>query len=290
MKFSKMHGLGNDYVYVDAAAEHVPDPAATARLVSDRHTGIGSDGLILVTKPAQGSGAHVGMRMFNADGSEAQMCGNGIRCVTKFAVDRGLASANPLRVETRAGTLEMRWTAGADGRVAEVEVDMGAPKIDEVAAEWNADAWRDALARRSCVLGSGWIAETGLAPGATVVSMGNPHIVFWVKRVARVPLESVGPAIECHAKFPDRINVHCVEVISRGEVRMRTWERGSGITQACGTGACAVCVAGVAEDRTDRSLLAHLPGGDLHLRWDAGDGRVRMRGPATHVFDGEWTA
>ncbi|MSR29363.1 MAG: diaminopimelate epimerase [Phycisphaerales bacterium] len=306
MKFSKMHGIGNDYIYVDAARERVVDPPALARAISHRNRGIGGDGLILVTPVSEGSLAHVAMRMFNADGSEAEMCGNGIRCLTKFAVDRGLAQANPLRVETRRGILETKWTRGVDGAVAEVEVDLGEPILEAgsmgvaiqgvgtaqriVGMEWTPDMWADALSGQSTRVDPSWLANAGVAPCASVVSMGNPHIVFWARDVGRVPLELVGGAIERHRFFPERINVHFVEVITRSEVRMRTWERGSGITQACGTGASAVCVAGVLEGRLDRTVLAHLPGGDLTLRWVEKDGHVRMIGPATHVFDGEWPA
>lgn len=285
-----MHGIGNDYIYVDGRHEFVDDAPALARVVSDRNTGIGGDGLILILPASEGSGADSRMRIFNADGSEAQMCGNGIRCVTKFVIDRGISSANPLRIETGRGVLEMRWWVASDGQVNEVEVDMGAPILAarEIGLHWPAvegsaqivaQPWPDAL---HC-------EGAGVEQSATVVSMGNPHIVFWCRDVARVPLETIGPVIERHPFFPQRINVHFVEVISPTELRMRTWERGSGVTRACGTGASAVCVAGVLEGRTERSVSIHLPGGDLALRWNEQDGRVRMRGTATHVFDGELT-
>ncbi len=290
MRFAKMHGIGNDYIYVDAAAEHIDDAPALARAVSDRHTGIGGDGLILILPATQGSGAHARMRIFNADGSEAQMCGNGIRCVTKFVVDRGMSIENPLRIETARGVLEMRWWLGCDDRVSDVEVDMGAPLLSahEIGLAW------PEVAGAAQIVARNWpqtlhCDDARVESGATLVSMGNPHIVFWCGDVARVPIEVVGPAIERHRFFPQRINVHFVEVLSRTELRMRTWERGSGVTLACGTGASAVCVAGVLENRSDRAVRIHLPGGDLDLKWDAQDGRVRMRGPATHVFDGEFT-
>ena len=308
MRFSKMHGIGNDYIYVDAVREDVIDPAALARAVSDRHTAIGGDGLILIGAPSVESKAHANMRIFNADGSEAQMCGNGIRCVTKFVVDRGICDENPLRIETGRGVLEMEWWVGSDGNVCDVEVDMGEPILGAaaigvrwpgingesqiVARPWTEAMWHDAIVgmvdARSTTGDTKWLKSCGVQPIATVVSMGNPHIIFWCDDVAKVPLESIGSAIERHAFFPERINVHFVQVLGRDELRMRTWERGSGITLACGTGASAVCVAGVLEGRGDRAVRIHLPGGELLLRWDESDGRVRMRGPAVHVFDGEW--
>ncbi len=304
MPFSKMHGIGNDYVYVDLSQCPIDNPAEVARAVSDRHTGIGSDGLILIDHPSRGVDAHARMRMFNADGSEAQMCGNGIRCVTKFVVDRGISSENPLRVETGRGVLEMQWWLGEDGFVSEVEVDMGAPILDIasmsvrwpgvlggariIGAPWTVAMWSDALGAQGITRGVDWVTSAGVESVATVVSMGNPHIVFWCRDAAAVPIDSVGVAVERHAYFPQRINVHFVQAISRRELLMRTWERGSGVTLACGTGASAVCVAGVLEDRCDRAVAVNLPGGKLSLRWDEFDGRVRMRGSATHVFDGEW--
>ncbi len=290
MRFAKMHGLGNDYIYVDGASERIDDPAALARAVSPRHTGIGADGLILILPASAGTHADGRMRIFNADGSEAQMCGNGIRCVTKYLIDRGMASANPLRVETGRGVLAMQWWRGDDGLVREVEVDMGSPILgaEAMGVRWPGCAVHEQIVARA------WpdkvdCAQAGVEGTATVVSMGNPHIIFWCDDAELVPLERIGPLIERHPYFPERINVHFVERISTTELRMRTWERGSGVTLACGTGASAVCVAGVLEGRCERAVTIHLPGGDLALRWDAQDGRVRMRGPATHVFDGEFT-
>ncbi len=289
MRFAKMHGIGNDYIYVDGASERVDDPAALARAVSPRQTAIGGDGVILILPATPGSGADGRMRIFNADGSEAQMCGNGIRCVTKYLIDRGMATANPLRVETGRGVLEMQWWRGDDGFVSDVEVDMGAPILD---AQGMGVSW-PGVASHEQIVARAWpdamhFDHACIEPTATVVSMGNPHIIFWCDNVSRVPLERMGPVIERHPLFPQRINVHFVERISSSELRMRTWERGSGVTLACGTGASAVCVAGVLGGRSDRAVTIHLPGGDLTLRWDALDGRVRMRGPATHVFDGEF--
>lgn len=295
LPFTKMHGLGNDYVYVDGFVHPVDDPASLARRVSDRHRGIGSDGLILVMPPDRGVDAQVRMRMFNADGSESEMCGNGVRCVCKFAIDRGLATANPLRVQTGRGVLSLAWTTGEDGPVDSVRVDMGAPilasaRIPASHAGLDADAPVVghrvlAAALRSAVGDAGWGA---IEPVATLVSMGNPHLVLWCPGVESIDLAQVGPVLERHAAFPSRINVHVVQVIDRGNVRMRTWERGSGITQACGTGACAVAVAGVLEGRTRDSIRAQLPGGTLVLEWSGGESSVFMTGPATTVFEGTW--
>jgi diaminopimelate epimerase len=280
MRFTKMHGIGNDYVYVDGFAEKLADPASVARKISDRHFGIGGDGLILILPSDK---ADVKMRMFNADGSEAEMCGNGIRCVAKYAYEHGLAKANPMKVETGAGVLALQLHL--DGTtVAQVTVNMGQPILalpnipvdPEKVARIRENEYRLSL------------ASTNESLPVVLVSMGNPHAVTYVPDVAAVDLNRIGPAIERHPAFPRRVNAHFVQVISRAEVKMRTWERGSGITLACGTGACAVCVAGVLIGRTDRKILAHLPGGDLSLEWRESDNNVYMTGPATEVFSGQW--
>jgi len=295
LPFTKMHGLGNDYIYIDGFVNQVDDPASLAREVSDRHRGIGSDGLILVMPPDRGIDAHVRMRMFNADGSESGMCGNGVRCVCKFVIDRGLACANPLRVQTGRGVLSLAWTVGSDDLVGSVRVDMGAPILASAlipalfaGLDPSAPVVRHAgLARalRDAVGHERWGA---IEPVATLVSMGNPHLVLWCPSVASIDLAEVGPVLERHAAFPARINAHVVEVVDRGRVRMRTWERGSGITQACGTGACAVAVAGALEGRTGDSMHAELLGGALALEWSGGESSVFMTGPATTVFEGSW--
>ncbi|MEX0885360.1 MAG: diaminopimelate epimerase [Phycisphaeraceae bacterium] len=301
MRFIKMHGLGNDYVYVNGFEEAVADPAALAPRIADRHFGVGGDGLILVLPPQPGVDAHVRMRMFNSDGSEAEMCGNGVRCVCKLAHDHGITTANPMRVQTGAGVLSLRYELGADGNVAEVTVNMGAPVLEAgriPVAIPGVDAGVQVLdvpgpsdacpgpeqAQR--------MGDAGVQPRMTCVSMGNPHAVIYCADVAGVPLEAIGPILEFHPWFPRRINVHFVEVRARDEVTMRTWERGSGITLACGTGAAAVCVAGVLTGRTDRAITAHLPGGDLKLHWHDPQqgGHVDMAGPATEVFIGDWPA
>jgi diaminopimelate epimerase len=289
MKFTKMHGLGNDYVYVDCVRNPPPrSPAELSVKVSDRHFGIGSDGLILI---APSERADVRMRMFNADGSEAEMCGNGVRCVAKYAFDYGLTKNNPMRVETGRGVLTLQLDVKA-GKVERVTVDMGEPILEAdripttlpgprvVNQPWPRFADDEVI--------RAWVQVFGLEPYLTCVSMGNPHAVIYCRDIETVPVEQAGSLLERATVFPRRINVHFVQVRSPEEATMRTWERGSGITLACGTGACAVAVAGVLTGRTGRDLLAHLPGGDLHLRWDEADNHVYMTGPAVEVFSGEW--
>ena len=276
MRFTKMHGAGNDYVYVDASRENIPDPAALARAISDRHFGVGGDGLILIHPGREGD---VRMQMLNADGSEAQMCGNGVRCVAKYAWDHKLAETNPMRVETLAGIMVIDLALGEDGKVAGATVDMGEPILEPRRIPVNIPQAKvvDAPIR---------VAQHAF--GMTCVSMGNPHAVVYVDDVARVELERVGPEFEHHPLFPERVNAHFVQVHGEGEVTIRTWERGSGITLACGTGASAVCVAGVVTGRTGQTITAHLPGGDLQLEWREANNRVYMTGPAVEVFTGEW--
>ena len=288
MRFAKLHGAGNDYIYVNGFEERVPDPAALAVRASDRHFGVGADGLILVLPPEHGG--DVRMRMFNADGSEAEMCGNGVRCLAKFAVDRGLVKVDPrgstlggpragvVRVETRAGLREIELLRDAGGRIAKGSVTMGRPILEPARIPVRVEAARAINVP----------IKAGGRLRMTCVSMGNPHAVFYVRRAATWPLESRGPKIERHEMFPARVNVHIVEVVSPREVIVRTWERGSGITLACGTGAAAVCVAGVLTGRTERRLLAHVPGGDLELEWPTDDAEVRLTGPMEEVFTGEW--
>ncbi|MFN0051758.1 MAG: diaminopimelate epimerase [Planctomycetales bacterium] len=289
MKFTKMHGLGNDYVYVNAFAEELPhDLPGLARAVSDRHTGIGGDGLILIC-PSERADAR--MRMFNADGSESEMCGNGVRCVAKYVYDHGIAQQPELRIETGRGVLTLHLQVRA-GRVESVRVDMGEPILDAELIPTTLPGPTVVNRRVPQLEGDpvpGWFHDCGLDPHMTCVSMGNPHLVLYCQNVSLAPLESVGPVLEHAPQFPRRINVHFVEVRGRGEVTMRTWERGSGITLACGTGACAVCVAGVLTGRTDRTLVAHLPGGDLHLEWSEKDNHVYMTGPAVEVFSGDYS-
>ncbi|MGL6097225.1 MAG: diaminopimelate epimerase [Fimbriiglobus sp.] len=276
MRFTKMHGLGNDYVYVNGFAERVPaDPVAMAVKISDRHFGVGGDGLILIV-PSEIADAR--MRMFNADGSEAEMCGNGLRCVAKYVYDHSIARKPRLALETGRGVLSVDLEVAGD-KVSRVRVNMGEPILQSaiIPTTLPGDPPVDAI-----------LEVAGTEYRVTCVSMGNPHVTIYCDDVANVPLETVGPVLETAAAFPRRVNVHFVQVHSPSEVTMRTWERGSGITLACGTGACAVCVAGVLTGRTSRKLLAHLPGGDLELEWSEADNCVYMTGPATEVFNGEW--
>ena len=276
IRFTKMHGIGNDYVYVNLFDESVPDPVSLAKAVSDRHLGVGADGLILI---GPSETADVSMRIYNADGSEAEMCGNGVRCVAKYAYDHGLAGGDEVGVETGAGIKTIRVFV-EDRRVVRACVDMGEPMLLRKEIPMGGPAEERCMDAPLTVNGEEFII--------TCVSMGNPHCVIFVNDVDSVPLERIGPAIENHkGTFPQRTNVHFVQVIARDEVRMRTWERGSGVTLACGTGASAVCVAGALTGRTARKILAHLPGGDLDLEW-AESGRLFMTGPATEVFTGEW--
>jgi diaminopimelate epimerase len=290
MRFTKMHGIGNDYIYVNGSAERVENPAEVARRISDRHFGVGGDGLILIL-PSQT--ADVRMRMFNRDGSEGEMCGNGIRCVAKYAYDHGLSKSNPMRIETRRGVLTLQLQV-ENGKVSRVTVNMGRPVFESAKVPVDLpvdrvidhpipnDDPRDVVPQ--------WWEECGLDPRMTCLNIGNPHIVMFCRDVSKVPLETVGPQFENHRIFPDRANVHFAQVISREEVSMRTWERGSGITLACGTGASAVCVAGAVTGRTNRKILAHLLGGDLTLEWRESDDCVYKTGPATEVFTGDWAA
>ncbi len=274
MKFTKMHGLGNDYVYVNCFQERVADAPALARAISDRHRGVGSDGLILICPSRT---ADVRMEMYNADGSRCQMCGNGIRCVAKYAYEHGLSRSNPMRIETDAGVRQSTLTL--DGaKVNSVRVDMGKPQLSP-------ESLPSTLPGERII--DQEIQAADRSYKITCVSMGNPHVVIFADELGKVDLAEEGPAIEHHQAFPERTNVHCAEVISPTAARMISWERGSGTTQACGTGACAVAVAGVLTDRLQRRSTIHLPGGPLHIEW-TDDDHVYMTGPAVEVFTGEW--
>jgi diaminopimelate epimerase len=275
MRFTKMHGAGNDYVYVNAFEERLPaDLPRLAIAVSDRHKGIGSDGLILI-HPSKVADAR--MQMFNADGSEAEMCGNGVRCVAKYVYDHGIAKKETLRIETARGILELRL-AILGGKVATVRVNMGPPilKSADIPTRLPGDPPVQVP-----------LDVAGRELKVTCVSMGNPHCVTFVDEITDDLVLRVGPQVERHPAFPKRVNAEFIEIVSPTETLMRVWERGSGETQACGTGACAAAVAGVLAGLTERRILTHLSGGDLELEWsDAGD--VFMTGPAAEVFEGVW--
>ena len=271
-----MHGAGNDYVYVDCFADSLPDnPAELARQMSHRHFGVGGDGLILI-RPTEKADAR--MQMFNVDGSEAEMCGNGLRCVAKYVYDHGICSKAAMRIETGAGILGVDIEA-AGGQAQRVRVDMGEAILEP-------ERIPTKLAGNPVV--NAELAVDGQTFKATSVSMGNPHCIIFVEKLTDDLVLGVGPKIEVHEMFPAKVNVEFVEVISPTEVRQRTWERGSGETWACGTGASAVCVAGVLTGRTERKILNHLLGGDLELEWNEADQHVFMTGPATEIFTGEW--
>ncbi len=273
MKFTKMHGIGNDYVYMDARISPVSDPAALAIQVSDRHKGIGSDGLVLIL-PSEV--ADVRMRMFNSDGSESQMCGNAIRCVGKYAYEHGLVSKPELTVETLAGIKIITLIMEGD-KVTGATVDMGTPEW--VPARIPVKHEGDTALEIS-------IEALGKTYTGSCVSMGNPHVVIQGENLDDFAIEAIGSAIENHPLFPERINVEFIEVLDKNNVRMRVWERGAGETQACGTGACAVGVVCARLGLTERDVNIHLLGGTLHIRWADND-HIFMTGGATTVFDGE---
>ncbi len=276
MRFTKMHGAGNDYIYVDCFAVPPPsNPADLARRISDRRFGVGADGLILI-HPSDV--ADVRMQMFNADGSESEMCGNGIRCVGKYVYDHRIRVADNLTIETGAGVLPLVLHV-TDGQVERVQVDMGQPILE--ATKIPTTLAGDPVVNQELTI-------DGVSLQATCVSMGNPHCVVFVEEATDELVLGVGPKIERDSRFPARVNVEFVEVLSPTVVRQRTWERGSGETWACGTGASAVCVAGVLSGRTERKILNHLRGGDLELYWNAQDNHVFMTGGAVEVFAGDW--
>ncbi len=261
LKFTKMHGLGNDYIYVDCTKTPIEDMSGLSVRLSDRHFGVGGDGLICICPSDK---ADFRMRMFNADGSEGAMCGNGIRCVGKFVYDKGLTDKTELTIETGAGIRALRLTV-TEGRVSEVTVDMGAPVVEAPVT--------------LSVLGEGY---TGVP-----VSVGNPHFVLEVPDPAALDLPAIGPGFENHPRFPDRTNTEFVRVLAPDEIQMRVWERGSGETMACGTGASATLAAMVSQGRCAREATVHLLGGDLRLKWDEASGHIFMTGPAVTVFEGE---
>jgi diaminopimelate epimerase len=275
MKFIKMQGAGNDYVYVNCFAEQIEDPAAVAVKVSNRNFGIGSDGLILIMPSGK---ADVRMRMFNSDGSESEMCGNGIRCVAKYAFDHGIVAKKEITAETGAGILTLQLTTGADGKVEKVRVNMGPPRLTRREIPMLGAPDEGVVDEPLNILHSTF--------RITCASMGNPHCVIFVDDLDTFQVAKYGPLIETHEMFPRRTNVEFVQVVSRTEVRQRTWERGAGETLACGTGSSAVTAACVLNGLTEKKILNHLLGGDLEMEW-GDDGNIYMTGPAVEVFSGE---
>ena len=275
MKFTKMHGAGNDYVYVNCFAQvELGDVTELAKAISDRHFGVGGDGLVLIC-PSERADAR--MVMYNADGSEAEMCGNAVRCVAKFVYDHGIATKEELTIETGRGVLALQCSV-TDGKVDRVRVNMDEPILasSEIPTTLAGDP------PVNVPVGVG-----GRTLEVTCVSMGNPHAVTFVDEVNDDWVLNIGPQVEVHEAFPRKINAEFIHVVSRSEVIMRVWERGSGETLACGTGACAAVVAGVLTGLLDRKVLVRLTGGDLEIEW-AESGEVYMTGPATEVFSGEW--
>lgn len=276
MKFTKMHGIGNDYVYVNCFEESVKNPAEVSKFVSDRHFGIGSDGLILISPSAT---ADFRMNIYNADGSQAEMCGNGIRCVAKYVYDYGLTDKTEISVETLAGIKYLRLQV-ENGKVSSVEVNMGAPILEPKEIP---------VAVEESPVVNVPVEVKGKIYHMTCVSMGNPHAIIFMNNVKDLDIEAIGPYFENHTVFPKRTNTEFVEVLDRNTVNMRVWERGSDETLACGTGACATTVACILNDKTENEVTVHLLGGDLKIRWDREANQVYMTGPATVVFDGEIT-
>ena len=273
IKFTKMQGTGNDYIYVNTLSSPLQDPIKAARKWSAYHTGIGADGLVLIGVSEK---ADFSMRIFNADGSEAMMCGNASRCIGKYVYEKGLTDKEVITLETLSGIKILKLHTG-NGVVKDVTVDMGTPLLSNPGQ----------IATKT----GGMLAETILADGkeykGTFVCMGNPHVVIFVDDIKEVDLPAVGPKLENHPLFPERTNVEFVEILPDQSLRMRVWERGSGITMACGTGAWATAVAAVLNHKAGRKSWVRMDGGDLHIHWDEKDGHVYMTGPAGKVFEGE---
>ena len=274
MRFTKMHGLGNDYIYINAFEEEIENPEELSLKISDRHFGIGSDGIVLIM-PSKTSDFR--MRMFNSDGSEAEMCGNASRCVAKYVYDVGLTDKEEITLETLAGVKILKMHLN-DGKVDKVTVNMGQPIIKSKDIP--------VLHSKEEIIDEALNIE-GKEHRITCVSMGNPHCIIYVDKVSSFNVEEVGLKIENHEIFPKRINAEFAEIIDRKNINMRAWERGSGETLACGTGACATLVASVLNDYADRKATLHLLGGDLEIEWNEADNNVYMTGPATTVFQGE---
>lgn len=274
MKFTKMHGIGNDYVYVNCFKEEIKNPSELARFVSNRNFGVGSDGLILI-RPSEK--ADFQMDMYNSDGSQAEMCGNGIRCVGKYVYDYGLTDKTQITIDTLAGIKYLDLTV-EDGKVSKIRVNMGEPILTPEQIP--------VISKKNPAVNIP-IEVKGKEYHMTCVSMGNPHAIVFMDHVKDLDIEVIGPHFENHTCFPKRTNTEFVEVLDRNTVNMRVWERGAGETLACGTGACATAVACVLNDKTENHITVHLLGGDLEIEWDKESNQIYMTGPATTVFDGE---
>ena len=272
VRFTKMHGLGNDYIYVDTSLYSIKDPSATSIKWSDRHKGIGADGLVLI---GMSPVADFSMRIFNADGSEAMMCGNASRCIGKFVYDNALTRKDEISLETLSGIKRLMLHVTGN-EVESVTVDMGVPSLSNS---------RQVATRDGSLMKKDFNIN-GVTYYGTYVCMGNPHLVIFVEDVESVPLASVGPVLENHQLFPQKTNVEFAEIKPDGSIRMRVWERGSGITQACGTGACATAFAAISTNKVQNEILIHMDGGDLQVYWDNVDKHIYMRGSAEKVFDG----
>ena len=278
MQFTKMHGLGNDYIYINLFKEVVNDPAGLSRKMSDRHFGIGSDGIVLIGPAREESRADFRMQMFNADGSEAEMCGNAIRCVGKYVYDHEMTDKRTISVETLGGVKTLDLTVERD-KVSTVRVDMGEPVLKPALIPMSVEG--DSFIDRE-------IRVNGRTYKGTAVSMGNPHIVIPVSGIDDLDLSLVGPQFEHHPLFPRRTNTEFIENPDKGNIRMRVWERGAGETLACGTGASASLVASVLTGKANRKAIVHLLGGQLTVEWDEKTNHVFIDGPATTVFSGVW--
>ncbi len=276
MKFTKMHGAGNDYIYIEDFKNRITNPSKLSIEMSNRNFGIGSDGIILILKSKN---ADFRMRMFNSDGSESAMCGNGIRCFAKYVYDHGLTDSEEIDIETGGGIKHLVLKV-KDKKVSSVKVDMGEPLLLREMIPM--------LGQPGMVISENLHLPDGINFDITSLSMGNPHVVIFVEDVKKFPVAKYGPVIENFNLFPERTNVEFVQVLNRKEVIQRTWERGAGETMACGTGASAVTVAGVLTRQTERKLTVHLSGGDLKTEWNEKNNHVFLSGPAVEVFRGEW--
>lgn len=276
MKFTKMHGTGNDYIYVNGLVETIENPAEFAIQYSDRHKGIGSDGLVMILASEN---CDFRMRMFNADGSESEMCGNASRCIGKYVYDKGLTNKTTLTLETLAGVKVLQLFIGADQKVEKVTVDMGEPILDAALIPVTSDKNR--------VINEPLAFNSEIRYNITTVSMGNPHAVIFTTDILQLDLPKIGPVIENATIFPRRTNTEFIEVLTNNHVKMRVWERGSGETMACGTGACASVVAGVMNGLISRHTTVELLGGELTIEWKEEDNHVYLTGGATTVFEGE---